>query len=104
MVSFTHVAAVLFAATTVTAATGQTDCSCKTLDANGNVMPDDAGVTKGCAGRGQLVTRTGTLDCYDQAECLYCIVTLDGTQEDDVKSKGFISYCSLHGKCGKYVQ
>lgn len=37
------------------------DCDCTTLDSNGNVIPDDAGVRKGCAGRGYLVTDDGNL-------------------------------------------
>ncbi|KAK2030131.1 hypothetical protein LX32DRAFT_336676 [Colletotrichum zoysiae] len=104
MVTFTHVAAFLLTATAVTAATAPMDCYCTSLDANGNVVPDDADVTSACAGLGQLVTLSDTLDCYDQAECLHCTVPRDGTSEDDVKSKKFLTYCSLHGRCGNYSQ
>ncbi|KXH27621.1 hypothetical protein CNYM01_14334 [Colletotrichum nymphaeae SA-01] len=93
MVSFTFITAALLTATAVTAqlpAPGQSvDCDCTTLR-NGEVVPDDDGVRKGCAGRGYLVTRNGDLKC---------VIVEDGTPHHN-RARDFVNNCSLHGTCG----
>ncbi|KAK1993461.1 hypothetical protein LX36DRAFT_752330 [Colletotrichum falcatum] len=94
MVSFTSIAAILLAAATVvTAQNGagaSIDCDCTTLNDNGDIIPDDAGVRAGCAGRGSLVTRDGDLKC---------VIIEDGTPEH-TRARDFLRSCSLHGRCG----
>ncbi|KAF4859358.1 hypothetical protein CGCSCA2_v006330 [Colletotrichum siamense] len=94
MVSFTSIVVAIMAATTAMAqfpAPGEeVDCDCTDLK-DGEVVPDDDGVRRGCANRGYLVTRDGG--------DLKCVIVEDGTEHHD-RARDFVNNCSLHGTCG----